>query len=103
MIRVFDLEPDSVYELSFHVKGQDIPSGKNDGARIMVNGGKSWQRFTSDAKSGKPETGTFDWKEGRGKIDTARTGTKVKIYLAAGSSGTVWYSGLKLVKKSAGK
>ena len=103
MIRVFDLEPDAVYELSFHVKGQDIPSGKNDGARIMLNGGKLWQRFTSDAKTGKPETGTFDWKEGRGTIDTARTGTKVKIYLAAGSAGTVWYSGLKLVKKSAGK
>ena len=103
LIRVFELEPDAVYELSFHVKGQDIPSGKNDGARIMVNGGKLWQRFTSDAKTGKPETGTFDWKEGRGRIDTARTGTKVRIYLAAGSAGTVWYGGLKLVKKSAGK
>ncbi|MBQ7206384.1 MAG: hypothetical protein IJS01_01165 [Lentisphaeria bacterium] len=103
LIRVFELEPDAVYELSFHVKGQDIPSGKNDGARIMLNGGKLWQRFTSDAKSGKPETGTFDWKEGRGRIDTARTGTKVRIYLAAGSAGTVWYGGLKLVKRSAGK
>ena len=100
MIRTFDLEPDSIYELSFYVKGRDIPSGKNDGARVMVNGGKIWQRFTSDAKKSRPETGTFDWKKGVGKIDTSRLGTKVKIYLAAGSAGTVWYGGLKLVKKS---
>ena len=103
LIRAFDLEPDSIYELSFYVKGQELPLKDNDGARIMVNGGKNWQRITSDAKIAKPETGTFDWKEGRGKIDTARMGAKVRIYLAAGSSGTVWYSGLKLVKKSAGK
>ena len=37
MLRVFDLEPDSIYELSFHVKGQGLPAKDNDGARIMVN------------------------------------------------------------------
>ena len=99
MFRAFDLEPDSIYELSFHVKGQGLPAKDNDGARIMVNGGKSWRRFTSDARSNRPETGTFDWKKGSGRIDTSRTGTKVKIYLAGGSAGTVWYSALKLVKK----
>ena len=100
MFRAFDLESDSIYELSFHVKGQGLPAKDNDGARVMVNGGKIWQRFTSDAKKGRPETGTFDWKKGIGKIDTSRTGTKVRLYLAAGSAGTVWYSALKLVKKS---
>ena len=82
MIRTFDLEPDSIYELSFYVKGRDIPSGKNDGARVMVNGGKIWQRFTSDAKKSRPETGTFDWRKGRKIIDTSIYNSgEIRIYL----------------------
>ena len=100
ILKVFDLEPDSVYELSFCVRGQDIPAEKDDGARVMVNGGKIWKRFTSDAKHSTAETGTFDWKKGRGRIDTSRMGTKIRIYLASGSVGTVWYGDLKLIKKS---
>ncbi|MBQ9500581.1 MAG: hypothetical protein IJU70_00345 [Lentisphaeria bacterium] len=100
ILKVFDLEPDSVYELSFHVKGQDIPSEKEDGARVMVNGGKVWKRFTSDAKTGRLDIGTFDWKAGSGTINTAVLGTKVKIYFSSGSAGTVWYGGVSLVKKN---
>ena len=97
IFRKFELEPDSVYELSFYVKGDQLSGKGNDGARIMVNGGKHWKRFTSDSKN-LPERGSFDWKKGSGLIDTARMGTTVKIYLAAASTGTVWYDGLNLIK-----
>ena len=97
VFRTFELEPDSVYELSFYVKGDQLSGKGNDGARIMVNGGKQWKRFTSDSKN-LPERGTFDWKKGRGQIDTSRMGTKVRIYLAVIGTGTVWYDGLKLIK-----
>ncbi|MBO4633707.1 MAG: hypothetical protein J5858_17465 [Lentisphaeria bacterium] len=100
MSRTFELDPDSVYELSFYVKGDQLSGKGNDGARIMVNGGKQWKRFTSDSKN-LPERGTFDWKKGKGIIDTANLGTTVKIYLAAASAGTVWYDGLKLIKTGA--
>ena len=51
MSRTFELDPDSVYELSFYVKGDQLSGKGNDGARIMVNGGKQWKRFTSDSKN----------------------------------------------------
>ena len=98
MFRTFSLEPDSVYELSFYTRGEKISQG-NDGARIIVNGGKQWVRFTSN-RNNAPETGSFDWKKGTGRIDTSRLGKTVRIYLAAGKKGTVWYDELKLIKKS---
>ena len=97
MFRMLELEPDSVYELSFYVKGDQLSGKGNDGARIMVNGGKQWKRFTTDSKN-LPERGTFDWKKGSGMIDTSRLGTTVRIYLASASGGTVWYDDLKLLK-----
>ena len=98
--REVKLDPDSLYELSFYVKGNQLGSKGNEGARIMVNGGEKWKRVTFTADN-TPERGTFDWKKGRGLIDTARLGTSLKIYLATVGEGTVWYDGLNLVKKGA--
>ena len=87
--REVKLDPDSLYELSFYVKGDRLGSKGNEGARIMVNGGEKWKRVTFTADN-TPERGTFDWKKGRGMIDTARLGTSLKIYLATVGEGTVW-------------
>ena len=67
--KAFAVEPDSKYELTFYVKGKEIASGNNLGARIMLNSGKAWTRAVADP-GGKPDSGTFDWRKGRKIIDT---------------------------------
>ena len=96
--RVFEVEPNSKYELTFYVKGKEIESGKNRGARIMINSGKKWARAVTDPK-GAPDIGTFDWKKGREIIDTSVFNTgKITLILSIHGKGTVWYDGLKLEK-----
>ena len=96
--RNLDLEPNTKYKLSFRIKGQDIASGKNQGARIMLNAGKNWGRITATPKN-EPDSGTFDWKEGSGIIDTAKFKSgKIAIYLSIKGTGTVWYADVKIEK-----
>ena len=97
--RNLDLEPNTKYKLSFRIKGQDIASGKNQGARIMLNAGKNWGRITAMPQN-EPDTGTFDWKEGSGIIDTAKfkSGT-ITIYFSIRGTGTVWYDDVKIEKQ----
>lgn len=97
--RNLDLEPNTKYKLSFRIKGQDIASGKNQGARIMLNAGKNWGRITATPKN-EPDSGTFDWKEGSGIIDTAKFKSgKIAIYLSIKGTGTVWYADVKIEKQ----
>ena len=97
--RSLKLEPDTKYKITFRIKGQDIASGNNQGARIMLNAGKNWGRITATPKN-EPDTGTFDWKEGSGILDTAKfkSGT-VTIYLSIKGKGTVWYDEIKIEKQ----
>ena len=101
MTRLVKLEPNTRYEFTFYIKGKDIRSGAKNGARIMINGGKKWARYTANPKNNL-ETGTFDWKKGTGVIDTARYGTgDITFYLALTGKGTVWFDSLQLKKLDA--
>ena len=97
--KMLELEPNTQYELTFYVKGEEIESGKNQGARIVLNAGKKWGRITA-APDNKPDTGTFDWKQGSGVIDTARfPDSKIRIELNLTGEGTAWFDDLVIVKK----
>ncbi len=103
MSRLVKLEPNTRYEFTYYLKGKDIQTGDKNGARIMINGGKKWARFTANPKNNW-ETGTFDWKKGSWVIDTARYGTgDITFYLALTGKGTVWFDGLQLKKLEAVK
>ena len=94
---VVNLAPKSKYELSFFVKGQDLDAG-GKGGQILINNGKHWQRIVTSS-NGNRESGTFDWKEGKGIIDTANfTEPETKIMLSCGEAGTIWYDMLELKK-----
>ena len=57
-----------------------------------------WQRIVTSS-NGNRESGTFDWKEGKGIIDTANfTESETKIMLSCGEAGTIWYDMLELKK-----
>ena len=89
--RYFTLKPDTVYELSFYVKGKNIASSGNDGGRIMLfDGKKKWGRITSRLNSAV-ESGTFDWRKGSGEIKSSQWGEKIRISLAMRGKGTIWF------------
>ena len=97
--KVVNLEPNTQYELTFFIKGENIQVGKNLGARIVLNNGKKWQRITTHPDN-HPETGTFDWKKGSGIIDTsAFPASNIMIELNLTGKGTVWFSNLVISKK----
>ena len=95
--RHMKLEPDTMYRISFQIKGENISSESDQGAMILLNSGKKWYRITS-LFANKPETGTFDWRKGEEIINTADfpDTTKVRILLRLSCSGTAWYKDLKL-------
>lgn len=98
--RVVKLEPNSVYKLSFSVKGKEISNAEDDGARISCNckNIRKWFRITS-MPNNAPETGTFDWRKGSGLIDTnAAGGTEIVLGFMLKGTGTVWYDDIKLEK-----
>ena len=101
--RVFELKPETEYELTFYVKGKDIESGKNLGGRIMLfDGKKKWGRITSGTMGrGTLETGTFDWRLGKGRIKSSDWGKTIKIDLTLRGKGTIWYDEVQL--REAGK
>ena len=97
--KILELEPNSQYELTFYIKGEKISTGKNHGARIVLNSGKKWSRITA-APGNQPDTGTFDWKKGSGIIDTALyPDCKIRLELNLMGEGTVWFDDLVIVKK----
>ncbi len=67
----------------------------------MVNNGKHWQRITCSPKN-DPETGTFDWREGKGVINTKNFKEETTAFiLSCGAEGTIWYDKLELKKMDA--
>jgi len=97
--RMLELEPNTRYDLTFYVKGEKISDGKNHGARIALNAGDRWERITATLGN-RPDTGTFDWKQGSGVIDTAQfPDSRIRIELNLVGEGTAWFAGLTIVKK----
>ena len=97
--QVLKLEPDTVYEFSFLVKGENIDKSKTwqRGARIMLQGGKIWDRIAE--KNGSCMTGTFDWKRITGTIDTGRFKTStIRLNAVLDAKGTCWYADFRLKK-----
>lgn len=97
--QVLKLEPDTVYELSFLIKGENIDKSKGwqRGARIMLQGGKVWERIAE--KNGSCLTGTFDWKRISGIIDTGKFKTStIRLNAVLDAKGTCWYADFKLKK-----
>lgn len=92
------LEPNSQYEISFYIKGENIKGGQGSGAGMLINAGKKWQRISTQ-KNNAFESGTFDWKKCAGIIDTGKLGTnKITIYCLIRGAGTVWFDGLEIKK-----
>ena len=97
--KVLELEPNTRYDLTFYVKGEKISGGVNQGARIALNAGDRWERITATLGN-RPDTGTFDWKQGSGVIDTAQfPDSRIRIALRLVGEGTAWFDGLTIVKK----
>lgn len=96
--RVFELKPDTEYELTFYVRGRDVESGKGKGGRIMLyDGKKKWGRITSDPMGrGTLETGTFDWRLGKGRIKSADWGKTIRIDLALRGKGILWFDEVQI-------
>ena len=97
------LEPNSQYEISFYIKGENIQKGKTFGAGVLINAGKRWQRISTKLNN-EFESGTFDWKKAVGIIDTSKLETnKVTLYFLIRGTGTVWYDGVEIKKIAANK
>ena len=98
--RILDLKPETKYELCFSVKGENIEAGKNLGARIVLNSGKKWIRITSLPKN-QPETGSFDWRQGKGIIDTSLfPDSRISLELNLTGKGIVRFGALSIRKSS---
>ena len=98
--RYFDLKPDTTYELTFYIKGEKVESGKNNGGRIMLfDGKKKWGRITSLPQNAI-ETGTFDWRQGKGTINSAQWGSKIRVSLALRGKGKLWFDEVELKEVS---
>ena len=98
--RILELEPDTEYKVSFWIKGENIQSGNDKGARILFNSSKKWVRISS-LDNNMPDTGTFDWKYGESTINTGDfSDSKLRIELNLMGSGRVWIKNLKIEKKA---
>ncbi len=98
--RVMKLEPDTPYELTFYMKGENIEASGNNGARIMLSANNRYKRATTQAGHA-PETGTFDWRNGSYRFNTSEFKTgDVTISLMFSGTGTVWFDKIEVKKLS---
>ncbi|MBR1951940.1 MAG: hypothetical protein IKA32_05150 [Lentisphaeria bacterium] len=98
--KLFDLEDDAEYELTFYMKGENVSKGSKNGAQVLICGGdrKAWARAATNNK-GTPEYGTFDWKKGSRRFTGKYfKSNKVYIMLTLNGSGTVWFDKVELKK-----
>ena len=65
----------------------------------MITNGKRWGRFTTSV-TGQPESGTFDWREGKANIDSSVWGTEVTVFFSVSGKGTVWYDKVSLKEEA---
>ena len=95
-VRTVALEKNSVYRLTFSVKGRDLDKG----TRIVLNspGVRRWYPVSTLPKNEK-ETGTFDWKNGTGYIDTGIVGGEnVTLDFINYGSGTAWFGNIGITR-----
>ena len=98
--KLFDLEDDAEYELTFYMKGENVSKGSKNGAQVLLCGGdrRAWARAATNQK-GTPEYGTFDWKKGSRRFAGKYfKSNKVYIMLTLNGSGTVWFDRIELKK-----
>lgn len=96
-----ELDPDAKYELTYYVKGKDVEAGKQKGTVVLVNGGKRWSLFSA-SENKIPDSGTFDWRKGKGIIDGKYFQTsKIRIMPVIRGKGTAWYGKFELRKLTA--
>lgn len=93
------LEPGGIYELTFMVKGENIVAqNKNQGARIIIRGGKRYARGTANA-DGSNMTGSFEWKQAKNILKASYfTDKKLHFTLHLDTEGTCYFTNFKLVK-----
>jgi len=99
-IRTVNLEPDSIYELSFSVKGKEISAEKGHGAWITAHckNVRKWFRITG-GRNDAPKTGTFDWEKGSSRLDPAVLGgTELLLEFRLVGTGTVWFDDIRMKK-----
>ncbi len=96
--KIVKLEPDTQYEISFMVKGENIEGDKNKGAGIVLGGNNKYSLFTSNADNSK-ETGTFDWRKVTGNFTTSRFKTgEIAVVLSINVKGKVWFDKIQFRK-----
>ena len=105
--KLFELEDDAEYELTFYVRGKNIAADPKKGAQILICGEdrKRWARVDTNPE-GKPETGTFEWKKGRRRFSGKYfKSNKIYVLPTLNCSGTAWFDRIELKKidREAGK
>ncbi|MCQ2402457.1 MAG: hypothetical protein MJ202_01855 [Lentisphaeria bacterium] len=94
--QIVTLQDDVIYEIICKVKGEAIQGGENNGARIMLEGDKSWKRVSSNTDN-SCETGTFDWRTAKLRFSTKDLkSTTVKVMPILIGTGTVWYDDIRI-------
>ena len=93
-----ELDPDAEYELTYYVKGKDVEPGAQKGTLVLIHGGKAWSRISA-SEGKKPDSGTFDWRKGKGIIDCKYFKTsKIRIIPIIRGKGVAWYGKFELRK-----
>ena len=96
VLQSIELEEGVTYEVSGYVKGEGIPSGDGNGARLVLEGNNRWLRVTSHLDE-TPDAGTFDWRFMRGLFTAERTnGTTVGIAPTLVGGGKAWFDNIKV-------
>lgn len=94
------LEPDTDYELTYMIKGENIVPTKpsNSGGCIVFNAGKVWDRSTPAPRNARM-TGTFDWKKHTYRFNSSKfKNQKLSIIPSINAKGRCYFADLKLVK-----
>ncbi len=100
MVQSVAIEPNSVYELSFLVKGENITKsnpGKN-GGRVILRCGKVYGRATGTA-DGSCLVGTFDWKRVVYRFESSKfKGSRMVLNFYLDVEGKLYFADIKLKK-----
>lgn len=94
------LEPDTDYELTYMIKGENIVPTKrtNSGGCMVMNSGKVWDRSTPAPRNARM-TGTFDWKKHTYRFNSSKFKNQpLSILPSINAKGKCYFADLKLVK-----
>ena len=99
--RTVKLEPDTEYEVSVYVKGENVRGKKYTGALLRLTDGERHWAVTADAQKNIAVQGTFDWTKCVRSINSSQfKNNMVTVMPLLSCAGTVWFDDLKIVKKS---